>query len=69
MYYEECVIDGVVCCRTTPDGEWRQLTPRQLTDKIVMLENGIREVDAELATMSDRMLNLEAAVEQFLERA
>lgn len=69
MYYEERVINGVVCCKTSPNGEWRQLTPRQLTDKIVMLENGLREVDAELSTMKNRMVNLEEAVERFLERA
>lgn len=31
MYHEEQVIDGVLCHRGTPDGEWKPYTPRALT--------------------------------------
>ena len=31
MYHEEKVIDGVLCWRGTPDGEWQQYTLEQLT--------------------------------------
>lgn len=31
MYYEEMIIDGVLCWRSTPDGEWSKKTPQQLT--------------------------------------
>ena len=38
MYYEERIIDGVLCWRDTPDGEWHEFTPVELTDKIAELE-------------------------------
>lgn len=31
MYHEETVINGVLCWRGTPDGEWTQYTPEALT--------------------------------------
>ena len=31
MYYEESVIDGMLCHRGTPDGEWIPFTAEQLT--------------------------------------
>lgn len=31
MYYEEKVIDGVLCWRNTPDGEWTQFKSDALT--------------------------------------
>ena len=37
MYYAETIINGVLHCRTTPNGEWRPLTPEQLTAKLVEL--------------------------------
>jgi hypothetical protein len=39
MYYVEEIINGVLCFKSTPNGEWRALTPEQLTDKIVKLRN------------------------------
>lgn len=35
MYYEECIKDGVLCYRTTPDGEWVQKTQEQLTEMLM----------------------------------
>jgi hypothetical protein len=26
MFYEEQVINGVLCCRSAPNGEWREAT-------------------------------------------
>ena len=34
MYYEEVVINGVLCHRGTPDGEWIPFTAEQLTAKL-----------------------------------
>lgn len=31
MYYEDQVIDGVLCYRFTPNGEWVQMSAEQLT--------------------------------------
>ena len=35
MYYEECIKNGALCYRTTPDGEWNQKTPEQLTEMLI----------------------------------
>ena len=37
MYHEERVIDGILCWRGTPDGEWIQFTPKALTEIIAAL--------------------------------
>ena len=33
MYYEESIINGVLCYRLTPDGIFRQFTKEQLTQR------------------------------------
>lgn len=35
MYYEECIKNGVLCYRLTPDGEWQQKTQEQLTEMLL----------------------------------
>jgi len=35
MYYVEMEIDGVLCCQTVPNGPWRPLTAKELTEKIL----------------------------------
>lgn len=37
MYYEEKVVDGVLCWRSQPDGEWTVYTAQQLTDRLIRL--------------------------------
>jgi len=39
MYYEEQVINGVLCHRSTPTGEWIQFTLEELTSKFVEMKN------------------------------
>lgn len=39
MYYEEKVINGILMCRTQPDGEWRQVSVGRLNDLCVELMN------------------------------
>lgn len=34
MYHEEKIIDGVLCWRGTPDGEWTQYTLQALTSAL-----------------------------------
>jgi hypothetical protein len=34
MYYEEQIINGVLCFRTTPKGEWVEFSKEALTAKI-----------------------------------
>lgn len=35
MFYEEAVIDGVLCWRGTPNGEWIAKTQQQLTQMLL----------------------------------
>lgn len=41
MYYEEKVIDGVLCARGTPDGEWMQLSKVALTELLIAARDRI----------------------------
>lgn len=34
MYHEEKIINGVLCWRNTPEGEWREYTQQQLTQML-----------------------------------
>jgi hypothetical protein len=36
MYYEERIIDGVLCSRSAPDGEWTQKTAKELTERLIL---------------------------------
>jgi len=38
MYYDEQVIEGILHWRSTPDGKWRKFTLRQLTERLVWME-------------------------------
>ena len=35
MYHEEKVIDGILCWRGTPDGEWTKYSAKKLTEIII----------------------------------
>jgi hypothetical protein len=35
MYYEEKVIDGILCCRYSSSAEWHQFTQEELTRKYI----------------------------------
>jgi len=39
MYYEEKVIDGILCHRGTPNGEWIPYTLQDLTTAFVFLKH------------------------------
>ena len=41
MFHEEKEIDGVLCWRVTPSGEWTPFTAKQLTEKIRELQEDI----------------------------
>lgn len=44
MYYEEKIINDVLCTRGTPDGEWIPLSPVALTTRLVELKNAISHI-------------------------
>ena len=38
MYYAEKIINGILHCKSSPKGEWRELSKEQLTTKILKME-------------------------------
>lgn len=38
MYYKEQIVNGILCYKNTPDGEWIEKTKEQLTKKITQLK-------------------------------
>lgn len=49
MYYEERIIDGIVHCRSTPDGKWEPLSQHALTLKIERMEIEMNQLRHRLA--------------------
>ena len=47
MYYEEKIINGVLCYRTTPDDFFRPLSRERMTERIIDLENKLKMVSNE----------------------
>ena len=45
MYYEEKVINGVLCHRNTPNGEWIQFTLESLTMALIAMRGQVESRD------------------------
>lgn len=60
MYYEEKSINSVLMFRTTPDGCWKQLSPEEMSARIVRLEE-------DLATAKGRLSALEHSHDDWCE--
>lgn len=58
MYYAEKIINGILCCKHTPKGEWIPLTPEQLTKKIQELQSEIQSMHEEQALYGLNMILL-----------
>lgn len=43
MFYQERIIDGVLCSRDSPSGEWIPLTAKELTVRIQHLSTRLGE--------------------------
>lgn len=48
MYYEEKVINGILCWRGLPDGEFRPLSIEEITAKYSKLESEVAILRAKL---------------------
>ena len=42
MYHEEKIINGILCWRGTPQGEWIAHTPEELTEKLLRIFSAAR---------------------------
>ncbi len=45
MYYEEKVINGILCHRSTPDGEWQQFTIEALTTALIATRSALKSAE------------------------
>jgi len=48
MFYEERVIEGILHCRNSPDGEWVVVSPENMTLKIERLQSSLTQSQQEL---------------------
>jgi len=55
MYYKEEIINGILCCKHTPDGAWVEKTKEELTKKIVKLKVEIDRLNNKLNTAQKRV--------------
>lgn len=53
MYYEEKVIDGILCHRNDPEGGWVQFTSEELTNQIVELQDVLQDYTLIMAENMD----------------
>ncbi len=55
MYYEERVINGVLHSRTQPTGEWQQMSPEQLTMKLLIAQANEKAIRTQVENLSDKV--------------
>lgn len=55
MYYREEIINGILCCKHTSDGEWIPLSQEQLTKKIAKLKTEIERLTHKLEIESRKL--------------
>ena len=59
MYYEEKLIDGYMCYRTTPNGTWHPFALRELSLKYVQIKAELSKLIGVLAETEQRLNQLE----------
>jgi len=74
MYYEEKVIDGILHCRSTSDGEWRPLMTKELTAKLLECRQKGQELNAigvdlkkDTVALQKRIAELESEIRRIAE--
>lgn len=55
MYYKEQIVDGVLCWKGTPDGEWTPMSPEKMTRKIMQLKIEVEMLKSKLERESRRL--------------
>ena len=48
MFYEETIINGVLCFRNTPKGEWIKFSDIELTNEILRLKEKLNKLGYKL---------------------
>ena len=62
MYYEEKIINGVLCYRTTPNGEWEQFTLEALSAAYISLLALAKSNGERISELGDKLLAVRQAV-------
>jgi hypothetical protein len=62
MYHEEKVINGVLCWRGTPDGEWQQYTAEALTVALTAERGRAKDLEALALKASSMIENVRVAI-------
>lgn len=44
MYKQEKIIDGVLHYKNTPDGEWKEYSKEQLTERVIKYKNALTKI-------------------------
>lgn len=55
LYYKEQIVDGVLCCRRSKDGEWVPLSPEKMTRKISKMKVEIERLTYKLDIASRKV--------------
>jgi len=42
MYYQEEVINGILCCKHSPNGEWIKLSKQSLTERLMKYNKALQ---------------------------
>lgn len=59
MYYEEKLIDGYMCYRTTPNGTWHPFTLRELSLRYVQVKAKLTDLRVRADEMDQQLTELE----------
>jgi hypothetical protein len=62
MYYNEGIINGVLCHKSIPDGEWIPFTAVQLTKRIMRAEKTFAELAEKSRELMGRINEIKAAL-------
>ena len=62
VYHEEKVIKGKLCWRSTPDGEWVEMTPERLTQKVMTLQKQLNDNIISFETVYKKLEAIEQIV-------
>jgi hypothetical protein len=63
MYYEEQIINGILCYRNSPTSDWIEMTPKQLTSRIKKLKKEIKKFPTSFiaGSFSDDLMDIALA--------
>lgn len=48
MYYKEEIIEGVLCYKHSPNGEWIKFSAQELTKRIIQLSEKVEDLNRQL---------------------